>query len=548
MLDGKNMFKVLIVDDEIYVVALIQKLISWDKYNMEVAATANDGIKALELVKEIRPDIVIVDIRMPGYDGISFMDKVREFNKNVRFIVISGHKQFDYVKGAMHNNAEDYLLKPINKEELEHVLEKIYGQLMKNQERESELKVMEEALDTSRSYMRESLVKGLLRGDYWKQAGELPTFNERFMTDFAEGRFCLLGLIMDIPACFQSEDGNDRVHGELFLSVRESLQRVCQEAIWTEEGHICIFIVNYLENQESAFKKTLQEQMMLYQKKISKFENLSVYFCLTGTKEKLPDLEEDLPLLDRCILGRSGFKNSRIIEPGDIKESEDLLSVIWEFRKEKFIQTMEELNAEELCLCIREMYTKAFYGIEEDTMLYYRLYMQIVKELWNYFSTIGVCRESRKNYTERFKESYIKTSGTGEYIRILSCEIRRLMAENQLYSNAQGIPSVRIVKRYIAEHYQEEISLSTAAEKVNISPVYLSRLFKKEEGINFLDYLNQYRLDVAKRLLRDMRYNVLEVADMTGFKNTRYFSKIFKKNVGLTPSEYRKRQLGKDAE
>lgn len=84
------MFKVLIVDDEIYVVALIRKLIDWDKFDMKVEGTANDGITALNMVKEINPDLVIVDIRMPGYDGISFMDKVREFNTNVRFIVISG--------------------------------------------------------------------------------------------------------------------------------------------------------------------------------------------------------------------------------------------------------------------------------------------------------------------------------------------------------------------------------------------------------------------------------------------------------------------------
>lgn len=80
---------------------------------------------------------------------------------------------------------------------------------------------------------------------------------------------------------------------------------------------------------------------------------------------------------------------------------------------------------------------------------------------------------------------------------------------------------------------------------MNISPVYLSRLFKKEEGINFIDYLNQYRIEVAKKLLQDIRYHIIEVADLSGFHNTRYFSKIFKKAVGITPSEYRKRHLGK---
>lgn len=541
------MFKVLIADDEIYVVALIQKLIQWERFNMEVIATANDGITALNLVKEISPDVVIVDVRMPGYDGISFMDKIREFNTNVRFIVISGHKQFDYAKGAMRNNAEDYLLKPINKEELEHVLEHVYNELTKSQKRESERMVMKEALDTSRSYIRQSLVKGLVRNEYWEQTENISQFNQSFMTDFSTGgKFRFLGMIMDIPDCFQDKNGNDRVHGELFLSLREAIADICSEVIWTEREHSCIFVVNYPEDQEVIFRKILKSQMDIYHKKTSKFKDLSVYFCLTQARNRLADLKGDIPILDKCILSRTALGSERIIEPEDIKESESIFSAIWEFRREKFMQTLEEFNAEELCLCMKEMYSKAFYGIEEDTLIYYRLYMQIVEEFWNYFSTIGICKDNLDEYKERFSALYIKASGTREYIKILSREINRLMEENQFYGNERVTPAVRIVKRYISEHYQEEISLSTAAEKVNISPVYLSRLFKKEEGINFLDYLNQYRIDAAKKLLQNPQYNVLEAADMTGFKNTRYFSKIFKKNVGLTPSEYRKRHLGKE--
>ena len=123
-----------------------------------------------------------------------------------------------------------------------------------------------------------------------------------------------------------------------------------------------------------------------------------------------------------------------------------------------------------------------------------------------------------------------------------------MIEENQLSARSQATPTIRIVKRYIAEHYREDISLSSAAGLVNLTPVYLSRLFKKEEGINFVDYLNQYRIDVSKNLLRDVKYNVLDVAELSGFSNTRYFSKIFKKAVGITPSEYRKRHSGKDEE
>ena len=193
------------------------------------------------------------------------------------------------------------------------------------------------------------------------------------------------------------------------------------------------------------------------------------------------------------------------------------------------------------------MYTRAFYGVEEDTLLYYKLYMKIVQEIHQYFSNIEICRETWEQYREKMKKHYILAPQASDYSRILGREIENMTEQlNQLSDKEQSAPAIRIVKRYIRENYKDDISLSSAANKANISSVYLSRLFKKEEGINFLDYLNQYRIEEAKKLLKDVQYNILDVADETGFKNTRYFSKIFKKNVGITPSEYRKRHLGKD--
>ena len=208
---------------------------------------------------------------------------------------------------------------------------------------------------------------------------------------------------------------------------------------------------------------------------------------------------------------------------------------------------MELLDVEAAILEIKKMYTRAFYGVEEDTLLYYKLYMKIVQEIYQYFNNIEICRETWEQYREKMKKHYILAPQSGDYSRILGREIENMTEQlNQLSDKEQSAPAIRIVKRYIRENYKDDISLSSAADKANISSVYLSRLFKKEEGINFLDYLNQYRIEEAKKLLKDVQYNILDVADETGFKNTRYFSKIFKKNVGITPSEYRKRHLGKD--
>lgn len=536
------MFKVLIVDDEIYVVALIEKLINWEKFNMKIEATANDGITALRLVKEIKPDLVIVDIRMPGYDGISFMDKVREFNANVKFIVVSGHKQFDYARGAMRNNAEDYLLKPINKEELEQVLSHVYKQLVEMKEKEYHVKNIEEELDVSRRRVREACLDAIIHQR--EIPDEVSKINQRFFTEFVNGKFQVLALVADIPASLRGSGDNNFMIEEIKRKLSCALKEVCAEVVFIEKGNMRILLINYHREKEKNIHAVVQSEMTQYIQLFKKFENISLYICYGESCDSISEIDKSVISLWKCIYGRTAVGGGKIIGTEDIREKEDLLPAIWEFRKDRFHNALAEFDLNELKLSIRDMYSKAFYGLEEDTLLYYKLYICLIKEIWKYFYNIGICKDKVEDFLECYQEYYLAACEHGEYIKIIFDAINKIVEENQLSDkNNQVTPAIRIVKRYIAEHYQEEISLTSAAQRVHISPVYLSRLFKKEEGINFLDYLNQYRIDIAKGLLCDVRYNVIEVAEQSGFKNTRYFSKIFKKLVGITPSEYRKRHV-----
>lgn len=540
------MYKVLIVDDEIYVVALIQKLIEWEKFDMRVEATANDGITALELVKEIKPDLVIVDVRMPGYDGISFMDKVREFNENVRFIVISGHKQFDYARGAMRNNVEDYLLKPINKEELESVIVQVHDKLIMNQKKETHIKEMKEELDTSKRRIRESLIKELQREGSEEFSLSLDKLNEHYLVNLQEGNYQMCMLILDAPVKFDTSADRDLLFYKIQDRLAGELRRFCLEVIDMEQENIIFYLLNYKNGTQEKISSMLHQLMREYRGQIQKFEQVSLTVCAGTVYESFDQLGSAIPELCRLAASRCALSELRVIEPGDIKTEGNILPAIWEFGEEKLRKALTELNVEELLHCIREMFSRAFYGIEEDSLLYYRLYLELCAEIYNYFSNIGMLQESEKEFNQRMSKCFLQTSNVRVYGKLLCDEVQRLINENQLSEVSQATPTIRIVKRYITEHYMEEISLSTAAQVVNLSPVYLSRLFKKEEGINFLDYVNQYRIEVAKKFLSDINYNVLEAADLSGFKNTRYFSKIFKKAVGITPSEYRKRHLGKE--
>lgn len=540
------MFKVVVVDDEIYVVALIQKLIDWDKFQMKVVGTANDGKTALELVKELEPDMVIVDVRMPGYDGIVFMDKIREFNTNIRFIVISGHKQFDYVRGAMRNSVEDYLLKPINKEELETVIENVCKKLIAAQNKESELKELEEKLDVSKRTIRETFINTLLKEEYKELDFELDQLNEKYLTCFQPGYYQMAALILETSDSLGGLKEYDlmlkEAHKNLFYNLKEQCIEVLDKGT---ESNIIIFFYNYNEENKNAVAEVVKNQFSKCIKQTKKFENLSFCICLGKACTQLSEVYSTVRSLQRSIFARTAMNSTKIVESGDIRESRDVLPSILEFGDKKLSQALAELNTNEISHCIKEMFSRAFYVVEEDSMLYYNLYAQLAEKIYQYFNDIGILTEAKTEFEQRLIRKYIQASNYREYARILSREMEDIIEENHLSDRDYATPTIRIIKRYIAEHYSEDISLTQVAQLVNLSPIYLSRLFKKEEGINFLDYLSQYRINVAKKLLQDMKYNMIEITDLSGFRNTKYFSKIFKKIVGITPSEYRKRYFNR---
>jgi|GEM_PF-1459626 len=540
------MFKVIIVDDEIYVVALINKLVDWENFQMKVEGSADNGIAALELVKEINPDLVIVDIRMPGYDGITFMEKVREFNHNVRFIVISGHKQFDYAKGAIRNNVEDYLLKPINKVELELAIDHVYKKLIQSQEAEYKIKEMAEELDNSKKRLGKLMVESIMKQEYDGFDESLEKINRHYLTTFKAGCYRMLSLHLDTSISSEYSQDKKFVLKETANKFKEALSAICEDVLECEEGSQVVFLLNYKEAHRDAIKQIIQRQVVECSKKAKKVNNLFFRICIGMECRDLQEIEVSWQSLWRCMLARTVMAEGKLVEEKDIRESNIFFAAILEYREERFDQALSLLNVEESSRCIREMYFKAFYGIEEDSLLYYKLFIKLLDKIWYYFNGIGIYKENEKEFKDRFIRIYAEASNTAEYPRILQREIESMVKANHLAEQTQAAPAIRVVKRYIREHYQEDISLSVLAELVNISPVYLSRLFKKDEGINFLDYLNQYRIEAAKKLLQDIHYNVIDVAELSGFHNTKYFSKIFKKVVGITPSEYRRRHLGKD--
>ena len=157
--------KVVIADDEINIILLIKSLIDRQKTDVEIAGEAGDGITALEMVRQLKPDVVITDIRMPGMNGMDLIRHVREEQIPVEFVIISGYSEFEYARSAIQYGVSDYLLKPIKKDELNDVLAKLESQRASRREQQMQFNLMEDRLASNNGILRKNLLQNLLTGD-----------------------------------------------------------------------------------------------------------------------------------------------------------------------------------------------------------------------------------------------------------------------------------------------------------------------------------------------------------------------------------------------
>ena len=180
------MIRVIVADDEYKVCQLICQLINWDELGMELVGTASNGIEALEMIEREKPDLVLTDIRMPGYDGIEVLKRIRENNPNIEFIIISGYSHFEYAQSAIEYGVSNYILKPIDAEVLNATLQKVRKRYMERKSREKADLVQQEQQAANAARLRDMLLNDLVSGIV---SGDMDAINKKYYYNFEDGLF-----------------------------------------------------------------------------------------------------------------------------------------------------------------------------------------------------------------------------------------------------------------------------------------------------------------------------------------------------------------------
>lgn len=517
--------KILIVDDEIQIRTGLEIGVPWDSLGISQVFIAENGIEALTICEKEKPQIVITDIRMPEISGLELGKKIKELYKPVEVIILSGYSEFEYAKKALELGAFDYLLKPIRIKELmecvqktKEKIEKFYLE-MKQQSTVSELVGTYEILK-------------LLKKNEVLEKKEIEVFQNYSFIEFKDE--------VRVGICDYDQIKEKLDYGTQKLldgKVDELLEKCKSSKIRLKSGKYA-FIINVIsdfdvERKSIIFQDELKKLNEILEKEID--NTISMAISKKGKPEEIPQLfaEAEKLIKKRMYIGKKAFIETDQDEQ-EVKIKLNPLDVM------KVKKRIEHLDYEHIHLYFKEVFLNLKDQKIDSEDFVRSICEQLKSILFCSMLEEGIDIEGICENNQEFLNDIPKYLTIDEYEHWIDTFYEMIIQGLSALSGKQHSRAILKAVDYISQNYSKNINLEMTAEYVNKSKNYFSYLFKKELGVSFVEYLNIVRIGEAKKILDTTDDKTYEIAEKVGFSDYKYFSSVFKKIVGVSPSKYKK--------
>lgn len=534
------MYQILIVDDHTHLVESLSITIPWQELGIEKVHKAFCAEEAFELLHEYPIDILLTDIRMPGMSGLEMLAQVRNIWKNIQCIIMSGYDDFDYAKEALLQKAVDYLLKPVEEEELINSVINAIATIRKEWEEIASYQQAVMALHNHLPQLRSEFLNELLRGRRMSNHSiteKIQTFEIPFQID---DRFVLILIRMESDF-YEYDDANSLSLFEYAIgNIAEELFRDQYSSLHCKDSYEYLtFLVQCPQESDlerlELLSKHLQANVKKYLKgKISFLIGSRGLFpedvhdsyqqCLSAFRKYISDDREiciRLTSTDRQVL----VKQIRSLY--ELPHLEQLLEMgRWKEAEQKIDNVFTELADIEF-ESAQEYRLEAYFAIANSFSFIAHKSGYLVEELFEHHVNHIVGGYSFRSLLQ-FKEwAFHLLQSLKNKTEIEKLDIRALL--------------VRQVQEYIESHLSQDVSLQAIADHVHLNPNYLSTIYKTQMGEGISDYLYNLRMEKSAYYLQNTGEKIYEISARLGFQNTNYFIKVFKKYYDSTPQEYRER-------
>ncbi len=531
------MWKVLIADDEKKVGLLIKKLIDWDNLNLELLDIVQDGKNALEVILKKKPDIVITDIRMPVISGLDLIKQVISLNLQVRFIVISGYRYFEYAQAALKYGVENYLLKPVDEVELNQQLGKICMELQELQQETVKIEALENRYNNSKHILHRELLNDFIEN---KENRLISDVNKEYGVRLGRGYFRAFCLKADRNLKIEKSEQQEKVLMQrLTKKIDRGFENIAIDIVISVQNDMRILVLlNYKEELRSTVNEKINEVFLQCKEYMEEFEN---YEVTVGVSKDTLDFSKINIILEMAkeaincrIFDGTGI---RIENYSENKNRAFKGTDVLEIYKEDIMKAFQILD----CDYAGNIIFNCFKLAEEKNIMACE-YLQLSKGIILLYQ--NEIKELLQEDIGEFPLKLLEKENNCKTVDMLkNCMIREIK-DNMITlirkrEERERKPVLEIIE-YMKENYSQKVSLEQVAEKSGFNPNYFSEIFKKETGKNFSVYLQEIRMEAAKQMLRDGKDTVYDIANKVGYKDPKYFSQQFTKIVGTKPNEYRK--------
>jgi len=532
------MLKMLIVEDEWLEREGLVNFLDWNSLGIEDPEIACDGIEGIEKARYIRPDIIITDIKMPGMDGLKMSSKIREFLPDVKIIILTGYDDFKLAKEAIDINANAYILKPVEEDEMLTVLERMLNECREDRKKQEEKRMLKELIDGNIAATRRELVLAMLAGNITDEV--LNQILDMNIVSYY-GKYTVIAA--DLYAGGRTGRPGDglldpnKMDAELMRDI-SNCGTYLAAALYDAEG-MALLITKQKSESEGAPEDALESAAAVIGHLSGKgYEAVAgvglTTDCITGLHLSCRQAKEALNYglfwKDRKV---TGYLELEKIQRDGASKVADFLARGNYFTK----QLMHALRAAD---------SGRMLNLLED------LYQFINSSRWTDINIIKNYFFSLLNETHLLFQgadfSETEAGAPGEIFHIPAdiCSIReyvsglfkRLLDTIQERRNNKVEYVINRVEQIISEKYSSDINIKSIANEIYLSPNYLGSVFKKCTGKSLVDYICQYRMEKAKELLQSPKSKVSQVAKDVGIPNTTYFCTLFKEMYGITPGEY----------
>jgi two-component system, response regulator YesN len=518
------------VDDEVLERKALTKIINSSSENVMVIGEAPNGRKAIEMAGDLKPDIIFMDIKMPGIDGVQAVKEIKKTNHHIRFIMVSAFNTFEYAKEVMQQGVKEYILKPSRKQDILESLQRVSGEIFEERKSMKEKESLMENLDRAVSIAQKEWVSSLILNQV--QDISFDQWSQLLGVEITSGYIMLFSAL-------------PKEKGELGIHVKQNfytwLKDVLKSAVKKEEvmigpmtdSQVPVLFLCQSPPEKVHFKTSAQHTIEFLFSSFKKNQinaelKIGVGLPYCHGHELNKSYHEAVVALQQLVKAPNrNYLFSCKQGAAELPSVSDVLEI-----EKKLLDSVRQGDINQVMFIFDSFVTKLTGNKGLKAAAVKKSFDELFILLSRMMHDLGMHVEGSLIIDEAEDCNLILEKGKANLLTVVK--------HVQLWRNSHAKGMLHKAKEYIENHYAESITLEHVADYVELSPFYLSKLFKDRFGMTFIDYVTEIRIKQAKLEMVDASKSLKEICYSVGYKDPNYFSRVFKKQTGLSPTEFRR--------